>query len=662
MEIDLVRLCASVGARLIIDQVTGLNLTDHELQFDSRPPIPFNVLSIGIGSVPGTDGLVAGSEQFVAIKPMQTFRQRLAAVIGASTTTAGGDSRLRVLIVGGGVAGTEITFCLPHFLRQISPREPILRLVTRSNQIVPSLSKSTRRRLVRELNSRGVDVTTGRQVTQISRGQVSLDDGSTVHADVVIWATGADAPPLLGKLGLPVDLRGFLATDATLQSVSGEPVFAVGDTGTIVSESVPKAGVYAVRQGPVLWDNIHRLLDRKSLRPYVPQRSFLKLINLADGRALGQWHGLALTGHWVMKWKNSIDTNFMKRYQPEEMTAADDQPMQCRGCGSKLGSQMLTSALRGDDGEAIAFADAAEIGSDPEHPLVASTDFFSNPVDDAFLAGRLAALHTASDIIATGSQPTHALANVVLPDGDPRSQQRLLKDFLMGARQEFDAMNSSIVGGHTIVGPRFESGFTVVGRPLAEQRIEKSNLAPGQLLYLTKPLGIGILLAAQMRGLCDAEDYQSLIDAMTLRQHAIAAIAVDCQIRAGTDVTGFGLAGHLLEMLEASRVSAILRLDDIPLLAGVRELVRQGVESSLAPENRRIEGRFGRDAASDSTCRRHPAYSVMFDPQTCGGFLFGVPPDQCQRFETSLARADLPKPTVIGEVTSENDDYRVNFV
>ncbi len=190
---------------------------------------------------------------------------------------------------------------------------------------------------------------------------------------------------------------------------------------------------------------------------------------------------------------------------------------------------------------------------------MASTDFFSSPVDDAFLAGRIAALHSASDIIASGAGPTEALANVVLPDGDRLTQQRTLRDFLQGARREFDAMGASVVGGHTIVGPRMEIGFTVIGRPLGQSLVRKQNLKSGDHLYLTKPLGIGVLLAAQMRSICPADAYTSLLEAMFQQQHAFARIAVDLGIDAGTDVTGFGLIGHLIEMLTTSNVAAVIQ-------------------------------------------------------------------------------------------------------
>jgi selenide,water dikinase len=350
-----------------------------------------------------------------------------------------------------------------------------------------------------------------------------------------------------------------------------------------------------------------------------------------------------------MRLKNSIDRRFMDKFQSvAAMDQDEDDPMQCRGCGCKLGGDALQSALAGENGTEIKLEDAAEIGGDSPHRLIASTDFFSSPMDDAFLSGRVAALHAASDIIATGAKPTDALANVVLPEGDSGTQQRVLRDFLSGSRLEFDAMGASIVGGHTIVGPRMEVGFTVIGQPISGSLMRKENLLAGDRLFLTKPLGIGILLAAHARGLCAAAHFESLVEAMLIRQHDLAQITIDCDIHAGTDVTGFGLAGHLLEMLETSGAAARVFLDAIPLLPGARETIERGIESSLAPENRRIQTKI----SARSSQRETAAYKVLFDPQTCGGLLLGVAAEKSERLLEAFRRAKLPAPVCIGDVIS----------
>jgi selenide,water dikinase len=647
MEIDLVRLCASAGARLLTEPVTGIDAQGRQVLFADRPPVAFDVLSIGIGSTSSFAGLTVDGQTLVAIKPMQSFLDRLrAALVSGDRGAANRD--LRVVVVGGGVAGIEIAACLPPFVAAHARRPLSLHIVTRSDTVLPGLVPRARRMIVGQLQRRGVRFTTGQAVDRVTPAAVILRDGTAIDADVVVWVAGAAPPPLIGKLGLALDSRGFIATDATLQTTSAANVFAVGDSGSILGENIAKAGVYAVRQGPVLWRNVIAALEGRPLHEYKPQRSFLKLINLGDGRAVGQWKQLAMQGRGLLRLKHRIDTRFMDLYQVDAMSGsaagAGDLPaaalMQCRGCGCKVGSDVLRLAL--DPDGAADLDDAAEVGQE-QPPLVASTDFFSNPVDDPYLAGRIAALHAASDIFASGAMPSEALANVVLPEGDPAAQRLALRDFLSGARREFDAMGAKIVGGHTIVGPRMEIGFTVIGRALGDRLIRKRGLRPGDHLLLTKPLGIGVLLAAQQRAACPAAAMQGLMAAMLQPQHELARLAVELGIVGGTDVTGFALAGHLLEMLYASRVSAELHMAAIPTLPGVKELIAAGMESSLAPDNRRAETSI--DATAE--VRSSPLYPMLFDPQTCGGLLLAVNDEQRERFVAGVTAIGLPEPAWI---------------
>ncbi|MEZ6134681.1 MAG: selenide, water dikinase SelD [Pirellulaceae bacterium] len=590
----------------------------------------------------------------IKIKPMQTFLERLRARVRAAIERLSPNEPLRVAVIGGGVAGTEILLGLPAFLDTMSVQNYELRLITRSEEVLAE-SRGAGRRVKDELLRRGNLLTVGKSVLRINDHSITLDDGTTITADIVVWATGASPAPLLSQLGLPLDDRGFLATDTTLRSTSGEPIFAVGDTGSIVGEAVPKAGVHAVRQGPVLWTNLQRSLDGQSLQHYHPQRTFLKLINLGNGRAVGVWRGLSFSGRWVMRWKNSIDQNFMAKYQPVRMSA-EGQTMQCHGCGCKLGSQTLESALQVAPGHAIAIEDATEIGCDAEgRQLVASTDFFSCPLDDAYLNGRVAALHAASDIIAAGAQPTKALANVVLLDGDAKSQERSLSDFLSGARFEFDALGAEIVGGHTIVGPRMEVGFSVIGHALSERLLRKANLQPEDELWLTKPLGIGVLLAAHMRSRCSAANYERLLETMFARQHHYAVLAIESGVVAATDITGFGLCGHLLEMLSASNVAAKICLDDVPVLPGALAAVANGIESSLIDDNFAADHRI--DASAN--VRALPKYRLLFDPQTCGGLLFGCSPESGKQLGERCADAGLNPPHRIGQVFARQASERL---
>ena len=672
MEIDLVRLCSAVGARLIVEDVTGLDLERREVLFQNRPAVPFDVLSVGIGSVPSMNGVTSEGESLVTIKPMQTFLQRLHSAVVRVLAARGSDegltvnndsTRLKITVVGSGVAGIEILFCLPSYVASVCDVALELELVTRSEQILESACDSTRQRVAAEISQRNISVVTGQSIQKVSPSSITLADGSIRDADVVIWATGAVPPELLSQLNVPLNDRGFIATNATLQSISGQPVFAVGDTGAIVSEDLPKAGVYAVRQGPILWENVQRILRDQPLTPYVPQQSFLKLLNTGNGRAIGEWKGRSFSGRWVKRLKDRIDGRFMNMFRMLYDMSDGMAQMQCKGCGCKLGSDVLESALASLDNSnncasQVQMDDAAIVSLSTGAQVVVSTDFFTTPFDDMYLAGRIAALHSASDLIAMGASIRSAVANIVLPEGDAVSQRRALNELLQGARHEFQSLNADIVGGHTIVGPRLEVGFTVLGEPLCETLMQKKNLTIGDRLYLTKPLGIGILLAAHMRSQCSARAYDSLIQTMLMRQQELAAIAGQFGISAGTDVTGFGLAGHLVEMLTASNVAARLDLPSIPLLPGVVDAFNAGIESTLAPQNRSAGGNIS--ATSDQ--QRTAQYQALFDPQTCGGLLLGVSAAAAEDFVATVRNTNLPAPVCIGQVCQTTEEERAIVV
>ncbi len=666
MEIDLVRLCASASARLIVDNVTGLDLDRQEILFDDRAPVPFDVLSIGIGSVPTRDGVEA-DDTVLAIKPMQTFLPRLEDRL-RQVHQQHPEKPLQVVIVGAGAGGVEIALCLPNRIaKTLGDVDFELTVVNGREEVTSGAAAKTALKSRRALEARGVRLVLGRRVVRIHAGVVSLDNDEQLDADIVLWATSAVAPPLLERLDLPKDERGFLLTHPTLQSTRGVPVFAVGDTGTIENSRTPKAGVYAVRQGMVLWENIQRTLNGQSLEEYRPQTNFLKLFNSGDGRAIGEYKGFSFHTAWAWKLKDAIDTKFMAKYQnysimPMKASAAPDDPaiqMRCAGCGGKVGGSVLSKVLSRLDipsNENVLLGleapdDAAIVRLPGGRPMTVTVDFFAAPLDDPYIVGRIAALNSASDAFALGAQPIAALASTTIPIGKPRKQEQLLYEVLAGALHEFRQMGATLVGGHTIEGPQLTVGFTMLADQGLNAPLTKAGLRVGDRLILTKPLGSGVLLAAHMQARCKAPWMDTLLRTMLLSNQPAAKLVDEFDIRGLTDVTGFGLAGHLLEMLRASKSSAELMLDRIPLLDGVDELVGEGVESTLGPANRVAETNI---QVSEQQ-RRNSRYAALFDPQTCGGLLIGVRESDVDAVLARLAEmSDVPA-ALIGHVTESAD-------
>lgn len=669
MEIDLVRFCATAGARLIVGEVTGLDRGNRRLEFADRPPLHYDLLSIGIGSRPSFEGVSVESDRLlIAVKPMQTFLDRMLARL-SDLSQQDSSAPPTISIVGGGVGSIEIAFCLHQRLHRVNDNTvetppltnpPRIQLITASETLGDGLLSSTQRRVRNELQSRGVEILTGKRVTRIAEDALVFDSGERTSAGLVIWATHAAPLPLLSKLDLETDSDGFLLTRPTLQCVNDDHVFAVGDTGTIQGSRTAKAGVFAVRQGPVLWNNLNRSVWHPPLEEYYPQSGFLKLINTGDGKAIGEYKGIGFYSRWAWKLKDWIDRRFMAKYQdyePMKLTihhTEEDEVMRCLGCGGKIGSRELGRVLdelnvpdHDDVVIGLAAREDAAVLRTHDNQVTVTTDFFASPINDPYVVGRIAALNSASDCFVMGAQPTSALAHVQLPVGNSRSQTELMRELMQGGAEEFSQLGAAIVGGHSIEGPRLTVGFTVLGRRMFDPHT-KSGLKAGDRLILSKPLGTGVLLAAVMQGELPASAWQPLIDTM-LQSNAVALTLMQAEcVSAMTDVTGFGLAGHLVEMLQASQVSASVFMSRVPLLPTCQNLIDAGIQSTLAPDNRS----FTRKIEVDVDDLESPAIASLFDPQTSGGLLFGVADNQVEPALEILNENGFESSTVIGEITA----------
>lgn len=672
MEIDLVRFCASAGVRLVLGDVTGIDREQRELQFADRPPLAYEYLSVGIGSRPTTNGVeVKDDSKLVAIKPMQTFLDRLKTHLQA---VASSPTKPRIAIVGGGIGSIEIAFCLdrrikdnPESLGLKTGQQVEITLLTGAQRVGAGLIESTQDRVKTVFDSHGIKQLTGSRVKTVDGNQLQLADGTSHDFDLIIWATSAVAPELLSAFDLDVDDRGFLKTRPTLQTIADDNIFVVGDSGTMVDFDLPKAGVFAVRQGPVLWDNLQRAVWNRKLTSYQPQGSFLKLINTADGKTIAERGKRSFYASWCWYLKNRIDQKFMRMYQdytpmampPSPPTNTEDA-MRCLGCGGKIGSQMLSSILdeldipeHPDVIIGLDQPDDAAIVRTQDNQVTVTTDFFASPLDDPYLSGRIAVLNSVSDCFVMGAQPTGALAMVQLPLGHPRAQRQVMRELMAGAVEELNRAGAVIVGGHTIEGPRLIAGFTVLGNQLSDPKT-KGMLKPGDQLILTKPIGSGVLLAALMQGKLHAKDYQPMIKSMLKSNQVALKLIEKFGILAMTDVTGFGLAGHAAEMLKASQCSATIRMDDVPRLQGCQELIEAGVESTLAPENRFAAAKVKLSVPES------PKYASLFDPQTCGGLLLGIDRGLVDESLDFLASHGFENSAVIGEVTQRQGAPALN--
>ena len=314
LEIDLRSLAHAARAELVVEPAQDVDMETQTVRFEDHEPVPFDVLSVGAGSVPNRAGIDAPDGAWVPIKPMQTFLMRLYERL--QELRRNGLGAIRVVIIGGGVGGIEISLCLPSYLGRVAGGTPhAISIVDAGERIGGGLSPRARHKVESVVAARGVEVVTGTRVTRVEDGAVVCADGRQIPADLVVLAAGAAPPPVVDGMALPKDPRGFLLTRDTLQSTGPANVFAVGDSGTVANAGTPKAGVYAVRQGPVLWNNLCALLRGEPLSSYEPQHDFLRLLNTGDGKAVMDYKGWTAHARWCWRLKDYLDSRFMARFR-----------------------------------------------------------------------------------------------------------------------------------------------------------------------------------------------------------------------------------------------------------------------------------------------------------------------------------------------------------
>jgi selenide,water dikinase len=219
----------------------------------------------------------------------------------------------RFTVVGGGAGGVEVVLAIHHRLRKEGLAQTAISLVT--NELLPTYPRRVRQVVAHILKAARIDLLEGRRAVEVKPGTLHFAAGPALETTFTVWITGAAAPSWLARSRLATDARGFLTVDGSLRSVSHPWVLGAGDVASLTSRPVPKAGVYAVRQGPVLAENLMRLLRDQPPTEYKPQRRFLSLLSLGERRAVASWSNWAVEGAWVWKLKDHIDRAFMRRYK-----------------------------------------------------------------------------------------------------------------------------------------------------------------------------------------------------------------------------------------------------------------------------------------------------------------------------------------------------------
>jgi selenide,water dikinase len=663
--IDLRRLCALAGVSFLRAEIVGLDPLARELTLQGRPPLRFDRLSLDVGAV--TAGGSAASGQ--AVKPLEPFLAWLSSLMPAS------ELRIR----GGGAAAVELALALRA--RGHGPR-----LLLRGQGL--RLGSAAANRLGERL---------------LAEAAIPLERNVPPEAPADLACTGSRAPGWLAAAGLPVEpATGRVLTAASLLVLEHPHLFAAGDCAVVAEAPRPASGVWAVRATPALATNLQRSLEQpqRPLRPWRPQRRALQL--LGDGgwspqgpRAVAFWGPFALgPSRWLWRWKHQLDRGFLEGFTA--LVPMQPEAMACRGCAAKLAAAPLEGALARLEGMAMAQApsptatdravtdravteraatappaapppeDAAVLATAADGSLLLqSVDGFPALVADPWLNARLTTLHACGDLWASGAAVDSVQALVTLPEAEPALQEELLLQTLAGVRSVLDLLGARLIGGHTLEG-RDGAGLalalTVNGRAAPGRHWPKGPLREGDALLLCGPLGSGVLFAAAAAGAARPGWIDAALETMQRSQAPLVALLAAHGCQACTDVTGFGLLGHLGEMLAeggwagggaggSGSPPLMVRLEarGVAAFDGALDLLDQGWASSLAPANARALALLqGPVRLVGERAAAHQA--LLIDPQTCGPLLAALPADRAGAALAALQRAGFSEAALIGRV------------
>ena len=705
-HIDLRPLTRFANCRLIMDEMIGLDTQRQQVICRHHPPLAYDALSIDVGSTPAKSKVPGAAEYAIPAKPVPELLRAWDSYLFSLKKELEADANkvATIGIVGGGVGGVEMAFAMQVRLQQLmqsigrNKQQIAVHIFQRSEHLAKGRNRLTQWMVERLCQEKKIVVHTGETVCEVGERTIRCESGLTVECDRTFWVTNASAPPWLKKTDLSLTKEGFLAIKDTLQTCSHQNIFAAGDVATMVNHPRPKAGVFAVRQGPPLYKNLKRYVLDQPLKPFSPQQRYLNIIDTDTERSIASWGPFAIHAKWCRSWKDSIDRKFMSLFSTfpkmsegksylspvisesrnsesknPELKNFEPEQMHCAGCGSKVGSQVLTRALKRVRRETSDRHwpardlihtgldqpdDAAIVGLPNGMLAVHTVDQFSALVDDPYIFGQICVNHCLSDLFAMGATSHSALAIATIPYGTNAKQEETLYQLLSGAMVSLAESKTFLIGGHTTEGAELSLGFACNGWIDPQKVWRKNNLKPGQSLILTKALGTGVLFAADRQLGAKGRWIQAAIASMLMSNQAAADCLKDYGAIACTDVTGFGLAGHLLEMLRKDNpaddnpASAALDFSQIPLLSGVEQVLESGFASSLYKRNRQNAAAA---IQAHEAMMTHPQFSILFDPQTSGGLLASLEPEAVEPCLAALRRLGYSQSRCIGQVVESLD-------
>ena len=642
ISIDLQRLCFNAGATFIRDKVIKLDTKHRELKLQNFPAVYYDLLSINTGSISNTKKInIKSSSKCFFVKPISSLVKNLSQIDQIVK-----NNKNKIVIIGGGVASYELAFSLKRRYGSLFEITILGKKILKEK----NLNKKTKNDLKRIAENLNIKECHG-EVISISEKYLTLKNADKIDCDLSLISTGASIESWLFKSNLIKDEKGFIKVNDNLLSINDKNIFVTGDACSIENKPKPKSGVMAVRQGEVLKENIFLKLTGKGLIKYKPQKNWLYLIGTYKNYALLNYYFLSFHSQWCWRLKVWIDRNFIKNFKFSnnlgmtkrnfELENFKNTMMYCQGCGSKVSKNTLINYIQ-KNSDNIYLKDSSIVNNQSLQILqtIDHTKLFSslNPFD----FGKISYLHSQNDILAAGGEVKSLSVSLGVPFSKNSVEKFYLEYFMEGIKYEADKNDCVISSGHSYQSQ--EPGITLTLNGEIKSNVSKNCAKVGDLIYLSKPLGTGYLLAAYFNNsdMLSVNDFKKILDNLKKENFFAVNSARNSYSQAMTDISGFGLSSHLIDICLSSNLSSELILSpDI--------LINKNIDLLKMFQSTGFENNHNSSKEHIKISENHPLKNILYDPQTNGPMLIAINKKNQKKFENYFSNESDIKPILIGK-------------
>jgi len=667
-HIDLYRLCLKLNVRFIHAEVERVSAHEKEIYFKDRPKIKFDVLSINTGIQSNNREIKGAAKYCLPVKPISKLANNFLNKITNFKSIA---------FIGGGAGSVELALAIKKRFLNIN-QDIKITIITGKRGLLSTFPQKTKLTSLKTLEKFKIDIIEYKRVLEVKPKQIILSDKSMLKIDKAILSTNSMTPKWLAKSDILLTKDNYILVNKSFQT-NYKYVFASGDVIDFNNQNLKKAGVFAVRSGKPLAINIRKFILGKKLVEYKFNKNYLALIGTSKRSAIATKYNLTFNSRFFFYLKKYIDQNFIKKFSDfkirkkftlealktdvlnifvkhKEKITDENDIMQCKGCAAKVPLNALKQALPKD-----IVSTSEDAVSVPGHPeLYQTVDMISSIITDPFLLGKIAANHSISDMVSVNSKITSAMMILQLPLSKTEINSRDLEQVLLGANEIFKTIDCPLIGGHTMIGKDKDPiiGFSILGQKQKKIKIMKNRrkIKTKDLLILTEKIGSGLIFAGINNYLIDSHFQIDVIKQMIKGNLNFGKISNQLNILSMTDITGFGLANHLLNLIKRdnSKTGLTIYPNKIPLFEGVNECLNKDIKSSLFKSNYDI-------AQKDIIYKRDKSKldNILYDPQTVGGIAFIIPQEEKYKHFKVLKENNI-KFTEIGFVNNIENKIAIN--